>query len=225
MAQPSLNEIIGLLSDRVGQPFNTPLQEQLKVIVNYKRANYTQQFLEQHPEQRRFFWQSFVTDLERIPKGDCDEIPGLNCDILRSKCKIPQPMRSSVALFDFVGSADWTVGYGNTAPEFNQFNKHNKYTSGKPKWVYMNDYLYIFNDLTIKKLAVRGVFADPYSVNSCCGAGSKPCITDDTPYPVAQDILNSIIRDILNVELRNNFPQPGVVGVPETKDANTPVTT
>jgi hypothetical protein len=221
-----MNEIISLLSARVGQPFNVPLQEQLKVVVNYKRVNYTQQFLEKHPEQRSFFQQSFVTDMEQVNPGDCDEIPvEITCDVMKSKCKIPQPIRSSTALFDFVGASDWTVGYGESMPEFVKYFKRNKYTPTLPKWMYMNEYLYLFNDLTIKKLAVRGVFADPYSVVPCCGTGSKPCITDDTPYPMSQDILNAIIRDTLNVELRNIFPQPGVVSVPESKDTNVPATT
>lgn len=224
MAQPSLNEIISLLADRVGQPFNVPLQEQLKVIVGYKRANYTQQFLEQHPDQRRFFWQSFTVDLERIPKGDCDELPALSCDVLRSKCKIPMPMRSSTTLFDFVGTPDWSHAFGFANPEFLKIFGHNRYTKNATKVMYVNEYMYVFNDLSLKKLAVRGVFADPYSVNSCCSVGSTPCITDDSPYPMAQDILNAVIRDVLNVELRNMFPQPGVVTVPEVKDSPNPPT-
>jgi hypothetical protein len=219
---PSLNEIIGILSDRVGQPFNVPLQDELKVIVNYKRVNFTQQFLEKNPDQRRFFQQSFVTDMQKIPKGDCDEIPGLTCDILRSKCKIPNPIRATYAMFDFVGAADWSVGWGETKPEYNNYNQHNPYTKNKTKWFYQNEYLYIFNDLSIKKVAIRGVFADPFSVNPCCGAGSAPCITDDTPYPVSADILNYIIKDILATELRSMFPQPGVIPVPETKNTEAP---
>jgi hypothetical protein len=221
MAQISLNEIVSALSDTVGQPFNIPLQEKLKVIVNYKRANYTQQSLEKHPEQRKFFQQSFTTELERIAKGDC-EMPSVTCDVLRSKCEIPFPIRSSYSLFDFVGTPDWTVSFGEIKPEFNSLRSFNRFTKDLPKWSYINKKLYVFNDLTLKQIAVRTVFADPSSINSCCSTGT--CYSDDAPYQIAPDLLNAIMRDILQVELRNQFPQPGVVEVPEIKDANNPVT-
>lgn len=223
MAALSLNDIVSVLASRSGQKFSGPLLDELKAIVNYKRANYTQQFLEKHPDQRRFFQQSFTIDLEKIPPGDC-EIPKVTCDLLRSTCKIPVPVRSSYTLFDFVGTSDWTVSYGETRPEFNNFNSFNKYTSRKPKWAFINDRIYLFNDLAIKKLGVRGVFPEPASVNSCCTGTNPKCYSDDERYPIAEDILNSIIRDILNVEFRRIFPQPGVVSVAETKDQeqNTP---
>ena len=219
MALPSLNEIVGILSDRVGQPFNVPLQDELKVIVGYKRVNFMQQALEKNPDQRRFFQQSFVTDMEKIAKGDCDEIPGLSCDILSSKCKIPDPLRATYALFDFVGASDWSVAWGEAKPEFNNyFRKYNPYTKNHIKWFFQNGYLYLFNDLSAKKAAIRGVFADPFSVNPCCGAGYPPCMADDKPYPVSADLLNYIIKDILATELRAMFPQPGIIPVPESKD-------
>jgi len=221
----TLNQIASLLAARVGQPFNVPLQEQIKVMVNYKRINYTQQFLTTHPEQRKFFQQSFTVDLEKVSKGDCKNIPELECsEILKSACKIPAPIRSSTTLFDFVGASDWAVGFGEITPEFNTYTKYNKYTSGLPKWVYMNEYLYIFNTLELKKVSIRGVFNNPFDVNSCCPTKSNSCFNDDSPYPVSEDILNAIMRDVLNIELRNMFPQPGIVNVPENKDTDLPVT-
>lgn len=217
---PSLNEIVGILADRVGQPFNVPLQDELKVIVGYKRANIMQQILEKNPDQRKFFWQSFVTDLEKIEKGDCEEIPSLTCPILRSKCEIPIPIRGTYSLFDFVGASDWSIAWGEALPEFNNYNQHNPYTKGKIKWFFQNKKLYVLNDLTVRKAAVRSVFSDPFSVNPCCGpdAGKTLCIDDNTPYPLSPDLLNYIIKDILAIELRAMFPQPGLIPVPESKD-------
>jgi len=216
---PSLNEIVSSLSNRVGQPFNVPLQEELKLVVNYKRANYTQQFLEKHPDQRRFFQQTFTVDLEEIDPGDC-EIPSVGCKVLRSKCEVPMPIRSSYTLFDFVGTANWLIAYGEIKPEFNIYTKHNRFTKNHPKWAFINKKIYVFNDLAIKKLGMRGIFADPNQVNSCCSTGK--CYSDDDAYPITIDILNSIVRDILNTELRSQFPQPGVVSHTENKDTDKP---
>lgn len=221
MASISLNTIVSVLASRAGIKFSIPLQDELKVIVNYKRANYTQQFLDKHPDQRRFFQQSFTTDLEKISKGDC-ELPEIDCDVLRTKCEIPVPIRSSFSLFDFVGTPDWLEGFGETKPEYNRLNQFNKYTAKRIKWFYINKKIYVFNNLTLKKLAVRSVFPDPYSINNCCSS-PQACFDDDKPYPIAEDILNSIIRDILNVELRNVFPQPGMVEVSENKSTDRPM--
>lgn len=224
MAEISLNEIISTLSDTVGQPFNVPLQEKLKVIVNYKRANYTQQLLEKHPDQRRFFWQNFTTDLEEVDSSECNDVPAdLSCKILVTKCTVPTPLRSSVALFDYVGNSVFTDGYGEIRPEYILYNKFNKFTADKTKYAYIGKKIYVFNNLQIKKLGVRGVFTDPYSINSCCSGDS--CFDDDSAYPIFPDILNSIIRDILNVELRNQFPREGVVSESQNKDTDRPVNT
>lgn len=216
MAEISTEQILSVLSDTVGQPFSVPLQDKLKVIINYKRANYLQQSLEKHPEQRKFFQQTFTTDLERIAPGDC-EIPNVTCDLLRTHCEVPFPIRSSWSMFDFVGTPDWSASYGEVKPEFNHLRKFNKYTGDLTKWAFINKKIYIFNNLKLKKLGIRGVFSDPYAVNQCCSSGR--CFTDDMPFPMPTDLINAMIRDILQVELRVQFPQ-AMVEVPENKDAD-----
>lgn len=221
MAEISLNEIISVLSDTVGQPFNVPLQEKLKVIINYKRANYLQQSLEKHPEQRRFFQQTFTTDLEKIAPGDC-EIPNITCDILRTNCEIPFPIRSSWSMFDYVGTPDWMNSYGEVKPEFNNLRKFNRYTADLTKWAYINKKIYVFNNLKLKKLSVRSVFSDPYAVNQCCS--TENCFDDNSPFPIPPDLLNAIIRDILQVELKMQFPEASAIPVPMVKDTDRPIT-
>src|SRR5688572_9378861 len=143
----SLVNIASSLAARAGQPTNSALIEELKFIFTYKQINYKQQFLEKHPEQRRFFQQSFTTELETIPKGDCDFPMTIGCDILRSKCKIPTPIRSSYSMFDFVGTPDWSHSFSEASPETLEYLKHSKYTGKEPRWFFMNDRLYVFNNL------------------------------------------------------------------------------
>lgn len=220
----SLLNIASVLAARVGQETNSALIEQLKFIFLYKERNYKQQFLEKHPEQRKFFQQSFTTELEKIEKGDCDFPMTIGCDILRSKCEIPLPIRSSFSMFDFVGVPDWTRAFAESTPEALEYYKHNKYTSKEPKWFFMNKKLYVFNNLSLKMIAVRSVFSDPTALNTCCSNPSQ-CFDDTKPFPTSQDIINAIMRDILNVELRNMFPQDGVVTVDKEDDTQQPVKT
>jgi len=217
MASPSLNELISVLSDRVGQPFNIPLQEELKVILNYKRENYTQQFLEKHPEQRSFFQQSVEAPLIPVEQPECDVPKG--CIALRTKCEVPSPIRVSQLTFDFVGSPDFREGYSEMAPEYIKFNAANRFTSKRPKWFYSDKYVWVYNTRLLNRIGLRSVFRSPEDVNRClCDNSAAVCYDDDQPWPVAGDLINAIMRDVLNVELRNMFPQPGIVKVDEKED-------
>jgi hypothetical protein len=126
-------------------------------------------------------------------------------------------------MFDYVGTPDWMNSYGETKPEFNNLRKFNRYTADLTKWSFINKKIYVFNNLKLKKLTVRGVFSDPYSVNQCCSSGK--CFTDDTAFPMPIDLLNAIIRDVLQVELKTQFPELNITQVPEVKDTARPITT
>ena len=88
----SLNELVDLLADRVGQPFNIPLQEELKVILNYKRADWLQKVIDKHPEQRKYFLKDFSAELERVDKAECPV--EVDCTVLRTVEEIPLPIRT-----------------------------------------------------------------------------------------------------------------------------------
>ena len=70
-------------------------------------------------------------------------------------------------------------------------------------------------------MGVRGVFSAPEEISKCV-CDDNYCFNPDDPYPISQDILNSIVRDILNVELRNMFPQPSIVQVDNKEDIDIP---
>src|SRR6478735_5643072 len=105
----SLNQIVSMLADRVGQPFNIPLQEELKLIVNYKRADWIQKIVDKHPEQRKYFLKDFSIELESVDKAQCPV--DVDCDVLRTTQKIPLPVRTSYGLFDYVGDPDKSDSY------------------------------------------------------------------------------------------------------------------
>lgn len=195
---PSLLKIVGSLAARVDQPFNVDLQEELKHIIGYKRANYTQQFIEKHPSQRKLFLQKLTIELEKAPADDCEPVEG--CIIMRTKCVVPTPIRNSSTIFDFVGDSNFMNGYGYQEPDFIQGISYNRFTPRKPKWYYMNNRIYIYNTTTIKRIGVRGVFEDPASINACA-CDDQDCLKDTDDYPIALDLLNSIVRDTLQVEL------------------------
>lgn len=215
----SLNTIISILSERVGQPFNVSFQSELKKIIHYKRANYTQQLLSKNPKQRRLFWQPLIVEMEEIEEYECGV--DLECPIFRSVCDLPNPIRSVQTIFDYVGAADFTQGFGYMRPEHISSHIHNKYTSSQPKWFWEANKLIVLNLETIEKMGVRGVFYAPEEISKCV-CDEQYCFDPKDPYPISEDILNAVIRDTLNVELRNMFPQPSVVQVDNKEDIDIP---
>lgn len=215
----SLNKIVSILADRVGQPFNINLQNELKDIIIYKREDYTRQFLDNNPQERTLFVQPFLVEMEKIETIECDV--ELSCEWFRSKCELPPPIRSKFAVWDFVGAADFSDSYAFSNPEFMQFHTFSKYTPKRPKWFWQGSRIIVMNEESMKYVGVRGIPEDPRLLNSCACAtdGSQTCFDDDSPLPMAGDILNAIIRDTLNVELRNMFPQPGVIHIDKVEDA------
>ena len=80
----------------------------------------------------------------------------------------------------------------------------------------------VMNEEEMKYLGVRGILADPRLVENCaCNTdedADQVCFDDDSPFPASDDIINSIMRDTFNVELRNIFPEPAVVNVDKVED-------
>lgn len=196
----SLNDIVQMLADRVGQPFSIPLQEQLKVILNYKRADWFQKVVDARPDQRRYYLKDFTVELTTVDKADCPV--DTDCDVKRTVLPIPVPIRSTYSMYDFVGSADKTVSYRYMTPDqVVIMNKYNRYTNDQTSYFYVDGYIYIYNNLDVDYISVRGIFPDPRVLTpfKCEGVA---CYTDDDKYELPEDILNSMIQDILRNELR-----------------------
>lgn len=202
----SLNDLVQLLAARVGEPWNTDLQEQMKVVLNYKRAQFFKRLLDQHPEQRRYFFKDFNVELAQASKAECPV--DSDCIVKKSVLPIPLPIRSNDGqLFDFVGSSDKTQAYGYATPEQAvEYLKYNKYTKQARKYFYTNGHLYIYNDPETKYVNVRGIYVDPRQLREFRCEGT-PCYSDDDQYEIPYDLINDLIRDTLQIELRNLFPQ------------------
>jgi hypothetical protein len=205
----SLNDLVSILAARVGQPWNSALQEEMKVVLNYKRADFFKKLITQHPEQKKLFYKTIIAELTSVDKGECDVEVG--CEVKRTQLAIPLPVRHDNAPYDFVGSVDKTEGYGYATPqEYALFAKYNKYTAAKPKYYVQNGYIYLLGDEESEYITIRDIFPDPRALHEFTCNG-EACYTDDDQYEIPDDLINAMIADTLRVELRNQFPQQGEV--------------
>lgn len=195
----SLNKLVMMLADRVGQPFSVVLQRQLKVILNYKRADYFQKILDKHPEQRKYFLKSFTAPLQDASKAECPITT--TCKVKRTVLSIPRPVRTDLTLFDYVGDAEKDDSYRLVTPDQLKYIAKSRYTGKKAVYYYENGYIYIYNDTLIEDINVRGVFSDPREL-SPFKCANQPCYTDDDQYDIPEDIINTIIQDTIKNELR-----------------------
>lgn len=193
--------MVSLLSHAVGQPFSAPLQEGLRIIFNYKRADWVQKIVEKYPEQRKYFLKDFSVELEQVDRAECPV--NVDCAVLRTTKTIPAPVRSTYALFDYVGDPDKTDGYSYTTPDqlYWVLNYGSPYTKKRPKYMYLNGYVYIYNENDLEYLNIRGIWPDqrqlkPFKCND------KPCYTDDDQYDIPDDIINTMVQDIIKNELK-----------------------
>lgn len=209
----SLNELVMMLADRVGQPFSVPLQEELKVILNYKKADWIQKIVDKHPEQRKYYLKDISVELERVDRAECPV--DLDCDVYRTTVKVPAPIRTAETLFDYVGDSDKFDAYSYATPEqVYWLVKYSKYTKNRPTYFYVNGYIYIYNEVDLGYINVRGVWPDQRQLNQF-KCNNSPCYTDDDLWDVPDDIINTIIQDVLKNELRLIAPELGEVTVDE----------
>lgn len=212
----SLNELVQMLADRVGQPFSIPLQEELKLIFNYKRADWFQKIVSKYPGQRKFFLKGFTEELEEVSQAECPI--DTDCRVFRTVHKIPVPVRTEYALFDYVGDPDKTDAYGYASPDDSAIvvKYGSKYTKDRPKYYYENGYIFILNEEDLEYIGIRGLWPDQRQLKDF-KCDDVPCYTDDDQYDIPADIINTMVQDILKNELRLIAPELGEIPVDEQK--------
>lgn len=198
----SLTQMVELLADMAGRPFDVPLQEELKVIFNYKRADWMQKVIEKYPAQRRMFMRYITDELVDVDRAECPA-PSTGCTVRRTTNQIPIPLRTSYTFFDYVGDTDKLDGYTYVTPDqlLYMVNYGSKYTKDRPKYFYANGYVYIYNDNFIDNITIGGIWPDQRQLNTF-KCDDQPCYTDDDQYDIPDDILNLMVQDTLKNELR-----------------------
>lgn len=206
-----------MLAHAAGKTFDVAIQEMIKVILNYKRADWMNKIIEKHPEQRRYFLKYISDALIDVDRAECPA-PSTGCTVRRTTRKIPIPLRTSYALFDYVGDTDKLDGYSYIQPDqLIVMTKYgSKYTKDRPKYHYANGYVYVYNEDYMDDVTIGGIWPDQRQMNDF-KCDDQPCYTDNDQYEIADDILNTMVQDVLKNELRL-LTTPDQTEVPLTQD-------
>lgn len=213
----SLNELAEILAERTDRQFDTPFNEEMKVAIGYWRSRLLRDALEKNKKDRMYFRQYFEVPLIKVNISELQGFP--NYPVLRTECSIPDPVRANGIAFDYIGSPD-------KLSNFKLFTEQHElipaldaqYTGKRPKGLWLNGFIYIFNSLDLPYLGVSGVFDDPQAVSAFkCNCGCDTCFDDDSPYPISGDIQQRIIQAIMSTELHIQT-RPNTEAIPVTKE-------
>jgi len=196
----TLNEIIGILSERAGRQFDVPFQEQVKLWVSAVRLKFLKDSLEKRPGDRRLYLKSIVAAVEKMSKIDCPIDYGC---ALRTKLEIPQPIRANNTVFEFVGTPDFEIPFGEGGDWKEQYFQHNKYTANDIRYKYRDNYIFIVDkEYLIEYIGIQGVFEDTSKLSAFkCADSNGLCSFDDSEYPMPGDLQYPMLKEVLAIIL------------------------
>lgn len=198
----SLNELAEILAEREGRQFSQPFNMEMKALINVWRSRLTRDTLERNRQDRIFFRQWFEVPLEICNLSHLHGFPDI--PVMRSVCKVPNPLRANGIVFDCIGSPDRMSQFQVFTEQHELIPALNaRYTGKKIKVLYMEQRLYAFNTLVLPALLGSSVFDDVRAVEQYgCNCNKSLCYDDDKEYPVPREIQQKIIQSIMTVELR-----------------------
>lgn len=201
----------------LNEPLNVILKENIKFSLNGWRAMFIRRDVQSNGMSDGFL-QRFDVDLVKVDKADSCNF-NLDCTtVLRTTNSIPRPVRlKSDTLFKFVGTVDGKP-FSQVEYEEVPYTCYNKFTSGDIKFAYVNDILYFFNNTKLKKARLQYIVEDPSKINDVCTSGT--CYTDDSQYPLPEDMVPQILSGILSGEFKILNPLNEEVAVDNTKNEN-----
>lgn len=170
--------------------------EQIKFNIINARAMFLRQDMDKteilnlHVEQNLG-----CVEMELVDEAECC---GYNtgCYILRSKQKLPDPIRlKKRSAITFVGSVDGDNLYQGDSSYKSKWRHKGRFLTGEEvTHFFLDNYVYLRNALKLEVINVRMIPADPREAKRFKRCDGDPCYTDDSPFPVPDDMIPRIVQ-------------------------------
>ena len=184
-------------------------------------------------KQKLSMWDYQTLECVELIKAKPYECPcyASGCDVLRSKCKIPQPiMALGGPLIYSVTSVDGSLVLSEESWISQKYSSGNKYTKTKPSYMWKNGYIYVMGANKMKVISIIGVFEDPVEIDEYpCKACGDETTTDacasplDREFPIEDGLLDVLV-ELCVQELVVAFSQAHGDYNNDNIDTNTPQT-
>lgn len=206
MNSASLNEIANNIRNllRGGRSSNDDLMslDQIKYQIKYYRSLLIRRDMQRNLDRSNSFEQDLGhIELENVDSAESPNFFSGNI-ISKSKKQIPTPIRlkNSEAL-TYIAIDD---KFGTQIPVLDgvrtSWQQYNKYTSDTSFAVYRDGYLYIYNNISVSRAYVRGIFEDPEQVFEFTDENGLNLYDENSPFPISQDMLQQITQSLINGE-------------------------
>lgn len=219
----TLNQRAEQLAFKLGDQFNSTLQESIKLTILTYRAKFIRDDLDRNFSSDIHFNQTGVLQFEVVDLlkefgADYSNISAI-CDdlleqdkykILKSINKVPVPIRtksSGNSLYSFIGSINGRKRFVYTTLEKFYYYKYLSYNNLTIYYTTINGKIYILNNLDecdineslgISNVLIRDVFEYPSDFYNACVDGDK--FADDMDFPIGLDMMMQIENGILKGE-------------------------
>lgn len=212
---PTLNELTFSVLNTVRARTNVSeliSLEQIKFLVKSVRAQLIKQDANKGYTPDSYIIQDLgCVPLTLVDPAECCDV-SVGCTILKTEKAIPSIIElHHQQLLTRVGSVDKTQAPFDVIPyERVPYEQYNKFTRNRIKAYMMNNggymYFVVPNDKTklLKYVNIQGVFEDPeqVAVFSPCGSTTAACYTDDTPFPIKEWMVPTIIDMVVKLFIR-----------------------
>jgi hypothetical protein len=204
----TLNEIVDTILNlynggRISQSYR-PTRLQVKYIVKYIRATLLRRDLDKdNLNPNTFFWQYLgCQELELVDEAECCGIE-LGCKILRTKDKLPTPIRGKMGDFLKIYTIDRKTQIPIKRPEeIDSYISGNQFTGKTIVATIVNGRAYFYNTKTLAAVTPAGLFEDPTVAANYVNCDGVACYSDDDEFPIPADMIQQLIQMILTGEMK-----------------------
>jgi hypothetical protein len=208
----TLRAIGEFLAERASRQFDIPFIRQMEDSAVFWRARLLTDTIERNPSKKAFFSQAILLELKDVDREDreeecaveCEELEECGCEsIKRTLQKVPHSLKVGVNPFDYVGSPGGAHAFSYTTFGSEKYKLRAEINAKKPRYTFINDYIYVFNEPNLEELRVESVFGDPRQLYDYkCPGQNTPCYTATSDFPVDEKTIQMIIEYIMKTELR-----------------------
>lgn len=185
---------------RINDDF-TPSYQQMSFIVDYKRAQYIRQDqTKNYFDSEQFYQDLGCVSVIKVDKAECCEVD-FGCDVARTSVQIPAFLRLNNRYGVKLFAVDKTSRFQQILPERTPFYNERKYPAMTIPYYIINNYAYFPYSPNLLDVNIRAILSKPEEAKSFVCSG-KSCYTDDSEYPMTQDMIDLITKDIFSNEIR-----------------------
>lgn len=196
----SLNQIGARIANAHGQPFNHELKERAKDAFRSKAAERLRQTFEKTGIDDELVM-TYKATLKAIKDFNPCGID-VNCGLYITENKVPSLIRfKGDNPFTFIGLKDGSqLIYIKRWEE--PLMKHMPVIDRVPYVYFINRYL--ITNSKKDSIIISAPFSNPAEVLNYCS--STECYTDDVDFPVGEDMIESIIQELLSTSFKTAIP-------------------